>query len=434
VEDLPLWVQLTALGALLLVSALFSISETSLMALSRLRLRHLVRQGSRAARRVQVLLSKTDRLLGTILLGNNLVDAAATALVTAMAIRFVGDNEWALLAATGVITFLILVFSEITPKVIGATFPERIALPLSYPLGGLLRLFRPVVWFVNLFVRSILWLLRVPSAPSGESTRLTSEELRTLVLEGGNFIPGKHRSILLNLFDLQELSVDDVMTPRARIEALDVEQPVEAVLDQLRTCYHNKLPVHEGDINRTLGVLHVRKLMHLLAGEEFRIATLRAALVPTYFIPSGTPVFQQLQLFQDNKQRLGLVVDEYGEVQGLVTLEDIIEEIVGEFTTQAPGAGSRRLRWNAEGRAIVDGASSLRDLNRRLGLALPLDGPKTLNGLLVERLEEIPEAPCCVRFPGAIIEVVQVDEQAIRSARLIRVDHERSGSPPPGRH
>jgi Mg2+/Co2+ transporter CorB len=175
VEDLPLWVQLTALGALLLVSALFSISETSLMALSRLRLRHLVRQGSRAARRVQVLLSKTDRLLGTILLGNNLVNAAATALVTAMAIRFVGDNEWALLAATGVITFLILVFSEITPKVIGATFPERIALPLSYPLGGLLRLFRPVVWFVNLFVRSILWLLRVPSAPSGESTRLTSE-------------------------------------------------------------------------------------------------------------------------------------------------------------------------------------------------------------------------------------------------------------------
>ena len=423
-----------ALGALLLISALFSISETSLMALSRLRLRHLVRQGNRSAKRVQALLSKTDRLLGTILLGNNLVNAAATALVTAMAIRLVGDNEWALLAATGLITFLILVFSEITPKVIGATFPERIALPLSYPLGGLLRLFRPVVWFVNLFVQAVLWLLRVPSAPSGESTRLTSEELRTLVLEGGNFIPGKHRSILLNLFDLEELSVDDVMTPRARIESLDVEQPAEAVLDQLRTCYHNKLPVHEGDINRTLGVLHVRKLMHLLAGEEFRIASLRAALVPTYFIPSGTPVFQQLQLFQDNKQRLGLVVDEYGEVQGLVTLEDIIEEIVGEFTTQAPGAGSRRLRWNAEGRAIVDGASSLRDLNRRLGLALPLDGPKTLNGLLVERLEEIPEAPCCVRFPGAIIEVVQVDEQAIRSARLIRVDHERAGSLLQGRH
>ena len=431
-QELPLWVELTALAVLLLISALFSISETAMMALSRLRLRHLVRQGSRSARRVQLLLSRTDRLLGTLLLGNNLVNAAATALVTAMAIRLFGDNEWALLASTGIITFLILVFSEITPKVIGATFPERIALPLSYPLTGVLRLFRPAVWFVNLFVRAMLWLLRVPSAPSGESTRLTSEELRTLVLEGGNFIPGKHRSILLNLFDLEELSVDDVMTPRARIEALDVEQPAEAVLEQLRTCYHNKLPVHEGDINRSLGVLHVRKLMHLLAGEEFTIASVRTSLVPTYFIPSGTPLFQQLQLFQDNKQRLGLVVDEYGEVQGLVTLEDIIEEIVGEFTTQAPGAGSRRLRWNTEGQALVDAAVTLRDLNRRLGLRLPLDGPKTLNGLLVERLEEIPEAPCCVRFDDVVVEVVQVDEQAIRSARLIRIApaQPRSGKVP----
>ena len=267
------------------------------------------------------------------------MNAAATALVTAMAIRLVGNNEWALLAATGVITFLILVFSEITPKVIGATFPERIALPLSYPLSGFLRLLQPVVWFVNLFVKAMLWAMRIPSAPSGESTRLTSEELRTLVLEGGNFIPGKHRSILLNLFDLEALSVDDVMMPRARIESLDIEQPADAVLEQLRTCYHNKIPVHEGDINRTVGVLHVRKLMHLLAGEDFTIDSVRGALVPTYFIPSGTPLFQQLQHFQDNKQRLGLVVDEYGEVQGLVTLEDIIEEIVGEFATNAPGTG-----------------------------------------------------------------------------------------------
>lgn len=418
-QELPLWIELTALAALLLVSGLFSISETAMMALSRLRLRHLVRQGSRAARRVQSLLERTDRLLGTILLGNNLVNAAATALVTAMAIRFVGDNKLALLVATAVITFLILVFSEITPKVIGATFPEKIALPLSYPLGGLLSLFRPVVWFVNLFVKAMLWLLRVPSAPSGESTRLTSEELRTLVLEGGNFIPSKHRSILLNLFDLEELSVDDVMTPRARIESLDIEQPAEAVLEQLRTCYHNKLPVHEGDINRTLGVLHVRKLMHLLGGESFSTSPLRTALVPTYFIPSGTPLFQQLQLFQDNKQRLGLVVDEYGEVQGLVTLEDIIEEIVGEFTTQAPGAGPRRLRW-IDSQVPVDGAVLLRELNRRLGVAFPLEGPKTLNGLLVEQLQEIPDAPCCVRFNDVIVEVVQVDEQAVRSARLIR--------------
>ncbi len=386
-QELPLWVELTALAVLLLVSALFSISETAMMAISRLRLRHLARQGSRAARQVQTLLSQTDRLLGAILLGNNLLNTLATALVTAMAIRLVGNNEWALLAATGIITFLILVFSEITPKVIGATFPERIALPLSYPLTGVLWLSRPIVWFVNLFVRAMLRVLRIPSAPSGEETRLTSEELRTLVLEGGSFIPGKHRSILLNLFDLEQLSVDDVMTPRARIESLDIDQTPAAVLEQLRTCYHNKLPVHEGDSNRTIGMLHVRKLMHLLGGDEFSIEAVREALVPVYFIPSGTPLFQQLQLFQDNKQRLGLVVDEYGEVQGLVTLEDIIEEFVGEFTTQAPGPGVRRLRWNADGQLLVDGATTLRDLNRRLGLKFPLDGPKTLNGLIIERLQ-----------------------------------------------
>jgi Mg2+/Co2+ transporter CorB len=426
VEEFPLWIQLAALAVLLLISALFSISETSMMALSRLRLRHLVRQGARAARRVQALLGTTDRLLGTILLGNNLVNTLATALVTAMAIRLVGDNEWALLAATGVITFLILVFSEITPKIIGATYPERIALPLSLPLSWLIWLLRPLVWFVNLFAKAMLWILRVPTAPPGESTRLTSEELRTLVLEGGSFVPGKHRSILLNLFDLQELAVDDVMTPRARIESLDVEQPAEAVLEQLRTCYHNKLPAHAGDINRTLGVLHVRKLMPLLAGEDFSTEAVRAALVPTYFVPSGTPLFQQLQNFQDSKQRLGLVVDEYGEVQGLVTLEDIIEEIVGEFTTQAPGAGRRRLRWSGDGQALVDGAVMLRDLNRRLGLALPLDGPRTLNGLLVEALQEIPDGPCCVRFPGVVVEVVQVDEQAVRSARMFRAAEARS--------
>lgn len=418
-HELPLWVQLTALAVLLLISALFSISETSLMALSRLRLRHLIRQGSRAARQVQTLLSQTDRLLGTILLGNNLVNAAATALVTAMAIRLVGDNEWALLAATAVITFLILVFSEITPKVIGAAYPERIALPASFPLRLIMKVARPAVWFVNLFVQTMLWLMRIPKPPAGE-TRVTTEELRTLVLEGANFIPGKHRSILLNLFDLERLSVDDIMTPRARIESLDIDQPVEAVLEQLRTCYHNKLPVHEGDITRTTGMLHVRKLMHLIGGDDFSIEALRETLAPTYFIPSGTPLFQQLQLFQDNKQRLGLVVDEYGEVQGLVTLEDIIEEIVGEFTTQAPGSGSRRLRWNPEGRVLVDGTASLRDLNRWLGLGFPLDGPKTLNGLLMERLQEIPDGPCCMLFDDAIVEVVQVDEQAIRSARLVR--------------
>ncbi len=418
-DELPLWVELVGLAILLLISAFFSISETAMMALSRLRLRHMARAGHRSAIRVQDLLEHTDRLLGTILLGNNLVNAAATALVTAMAIRFVGDNEWALLAATGVVTFLILVFAEITPKVIGATYPEKIALPASHPLKILLAVFRPVVWFVNLFVKSLLWLLRVPSVRGGDATRLTAEELRTLVLEGGNFIPGKHRSILLNLFELEQLSVDDVMSPRARIESLNLLEPRHVVLEQLRTCYHNKLPVHEGDINRTVGILLVRKLLPMLSSDDFSIEALRGTLAQPYYIPSGTPLFQQLQLFQDNQQRLGLVVDEYGEVRGLVTLEDIIEEIVGEFTTRMPSSGTH-LDWGAHGTVLVEGGITLRELNRRLGLRLPLDGPKTLNGLLVERLEEIPDAPCCVRFGDVLIEVVQIDEHAIRSARIVR--------------
>jgi Mg2+/Co2+ transporter CorB len=211
-----------------------------------------------------------------------------------------------------------------------------------------------------------------------------------------------------------------VMSPRARIESLNLTEPRHAVLEQLRTCYHNKLPVHEGDINRTVGILLVRKLLPMLSSDDFSIEALRGALAQPYFIPSGTPLFQQLQLFQDNQQRLGLVVDEYGEVRGLVTLEDIIEEIVGEFTTRMPSSGTH-LDWGAEGTVLVEGGITLRELNRRLGLRLPLDGPKTLNGLLVERLEEIPDAPCSVRFGDVLIEVVQIDEHAIRSARIARL-------------
>ncbi len=427
-DELPLWITLAGLVVLLLVSAFFSISETALMALNRLRLRHLVREGQRSARRVQSLLDHTDKLLGTILLGNNLVNAAATAVVTAMTIRLVGDNDWALLAATAAITFLILVFAEITPKIIGATFPEKIAMPTSYVLAPLLVLFRPVVWFVNLFVQAVLLLLRIPpGSREGTGHRLSTEELRTLVLEGGNFIPGKHRSILLNLFELEELSVDDVMIPRARIEGIDLQQSREEVLAQLRTCYHNKLPAYDGDISRTAGVLLVRRLLPSLASNEFSLDALRATLSPPYFVPSGTPLFQQLQHFQDTRQRIGLVVDEYGEVQGLVTLEDIIEEIVGEVATRT-AASAGQLHWSSDGTAIVDGSITLRDLNRRLSLELPLDGPRTLNGLMIERLEEIPDAPCCVRFDDVLVEVLHVDEHAVRSARVARIGAARSAS------
>jgi Mg2+/Co2+ transporter CorB len=413
---------LTALGVLLLLSAFFSIAETAMMAINRLRLRHLVRQGNPAARRTQTLLDRTDRLLSVILIGNNLANTAATALVAALSIYDLGAHQWGLAAATVLIAFLILVFSEITPKIIGATYPEPIALASSLILRPVLWVATPLVWFVNLFVQVILRVLRVPHSQGGaERQRVTPEELRTLVLEGSSFIPVKHRSMLLNLFDLEALSVDDVMTPRASIEGIDLEQAFEVILEQLTTCYHNKLPVFEGDISRVVGILHIRKLLPLLAVGQPDVDAMRQLLVEPYWIPTGTSLLQQLQMFQENRQRLGLVVDEYGDLLGLVTVDDIVEEIVGEFTTQAPGSGAGSLRWGPNGQVIVDGTVSLRQLNRRLALSLPLDGPKTLNGLLLERLEQIPDGPCCLQLPGCNVEVVQILDQAVRSVRLIRV-------------
>jgi Mg2+/Co2+ transporter CorB len=421
VESFPLWAQVLALVILLLLSAFFSMAETAMMAVSRLRLRHLAREGSRAAQLTQFLLDRTDRLLGVILLGNNLVNNVLATLITALAIYYFGRSEWVLAIAAASLTFALLVFAEITPKVIGATYPERIALPASFVLALLLKLATPLVWFVNLFVGAVLRILRVRQRKGADAAQLTPQELRTIVLEGANFIPSKHRSILLNLFDLERLAVDDVMTPRSRIEGLDISEPPEAIGRQLMTCYHNKLPVFEGDVARVLGVLHVRKLLPLLGETTLTAEQIRERMVPPYYIPTGTPLLQQLQMFQDNRQRVGLVVDEYGDVRGLVTLEDIIEEIVGEFTTQAPGTGTAALRWAADGQVIVDGSVPLRALNRRLRLRFPLDGPRTLNGLLLEQLQEIPDAPCCIRYEDCIAEIIQTDEQAVRSARLIRL-------------
>jgi len=419
VEHLPLWAQIGALVALLLISGFFSMAETAMMALSRIRLRHLVRQGSVAAKRTQGLLDRTDRLLSVILIGNAFANAAITALFTALTLLYFGNHHWNLAIATVVIAFAILVFSEVTPKVLGASYPEPLALLSSSILKFLSWLATPVVWFVNLFVHAILWGLRVPEAGARASS-LTSDEMRTAVLESGSFIRGKHRTLLLNVFDLEQLTVDDVMAPRAAIEALDLEQPISALIDQLTSCYHNKLVVYEGDISRVQGVLHVRKLLAVLSAGPLTHEAIRELLAAPYYIPTGTPLLQQLQMFQENRQRLGLVVDEYGELEGLVTVDDIVEEIVGEFTTPAPGTGQSGVRWGPSGQTVVDGAVPLRLLNRRLGLMLPLDGPKTLNGLILERLEQIPDGPCCLRLPGCVIEIVQVQDQSVRSVRLIR--------------
>ena len=421
-DAVPFWVQLLALALLILLSAFFAMAETALMAANRHRLRHLAKRGNKGAITTLWLLDRTDKLLSLILIVNTLINALATALVTAIAISMFGNHERVITAATAAVAFLLIVFAEISPKVIGATYPERIALPISFVLKPLMALAKPVIWFVNIFVSRFLRLLRIDATGNSHEHRLSREELRSIVLEGGNFIPQKHKSILLNLFDLEKISVEDVMTPRAQIEALNLSVPVEDIKQQLTTCYHNKLPVYEGEINRVVGILHVRKAVALLNQEgELNVEHFRDLLTEPYFIPEDTDVFTQLQYFQENHERLGIIVDEYGEVQGLVTLEDIIEEMIGEFTTSMPGAGhADGFEWDEKDECLLEGSTTLRDINKHLGLELPLDGPKTLNGLLLEVLRDIPEANVSIKIGNCIIEIIQVQNQAIKVVKLIK--------------
>ncbi|HEY3596755.1 MAG TPA: HlyC/CorC family transporter [Paraburkholderia sp.] len=418
-EHLPLWAQIGAVFVLLICSSFFSISETAMMALNRHRLKYLSGKGALGAKTTQGLLSHTDQLLSVILIGNNLFNTIIPVLTTSIALRTFGSNNLVLSVATGIVAFLIIVFAEITPKIVGATYPEKIALPASLLIAPLMRIAKPLIWFVNLFANATLRMLRI-NTKGGRDTRLSTEELRTIVLESGSFMPTKHRSILLNLFDLENISVDDVMIPRRRIEALDFDAPFDQIMHQLETCYHNKLIVYQGDIDRVLGVLHVRKTLAALHNQELERETLRELLAEPYFVPTGTPVFQQLQYFQESRHRTALVVNEYGELQGLVTPEDIIEELIGEFTTSVPRSASSRGGWNEDGECIVAGSMPLRELNRWLQLRLPTDGPKTLNGLILEILEEIPEGDVCVQIADVKLEVMRSDDQAIRTVKLFR--------------
>jgi Mg2+/Co2+ transporter CorB len=421
-DTIPLWALVLALALLILFSAFFAMTETALMAANKYRLRHLAEGGNRGAITTLWLLERTDRFLSLVLIANILLNAMCAALVTVIAIRLFGAEESVVTAAAAAVAFLLIVFAEVSPKVIGATYPEPIAVATSLPLKGLMRLGRPLISFVNLFVRALLKLLRISTLPNAARQRLSREELRSVVLEGGSFIPQKHRSILLNLFDLESVKVDDIMTPRSRIEAIDLLDPVHAIVEALAGCYHNKLPVYEGEINRVIGILHVRKALGLLRETgELSTEHLRGLMVPPYFIPEDTRALDQLQRFQEERERLGIIVDEYGEVQGLVTLDDIIEEMIGSFTTSEPDSAEQcTASWDAEGECLLDGSTPLRDINKHLGLDLPLDGPRTVNGLLLETLQEIPEAPIALKIGGCVIEVVQVQNQAVKQVKLLR--------------
>ncbi|MBC9073677.1 DUF21 domain-containing protein [Thauera sp. CAU 1555] len=417
--EYSLSLQLTSLVLLLVFSGAFSMTETVMMAANRYKLRSRAAAGHTGARLALDLLGKTDRLLGVILLFNNLVNIAAATLSSVITIHLFGEERWALGAGTVLLTFFILVFSEITPKVIGAHHADRLAPIVSYPLSFLLKVSYFAVWFVNLFVSGLLHVLRLKPVQEEGHASLSIEELRSMVLESGQYIPAKHRSILVNLFDLENITVEDVMTARGAIESIDLSAPEDEIRQHLATSYHTRLPVFEDDSERVIGILHLRRLLGHVLDSEFGREAIRELVSKPYFVPADTSIYTQLQFFQENHQRMALVVDEYGELLGLITLEDIIEELIGKFTTSVPDSGDR-VSWGEDGSVLVDGSQNLRELNRKLGLKLPLDGPKTLNGLILEHLQDIPEGGLSIKIADTPIEVVQTQDRMVRTVRLFR--------------
>ncbi|HUX90895.1 MAG TPA: CNNM domain-containing protein [Gallionellaceae bacterium] len=417
-DDISLGTLFVILVVILICSAFFSASETSMMALNRLRLNHLVRKGNKSAKLTARLLSHTDQLLGSILFGNTLLNAAAAALTGIIFLRLFGTNDLLLLAGTLGISFVILVFSEIMPKVIAASHPERVALPSSFILSPLNKLFYPVVSIATAIVRVFLWLLRIKVQADQSKQKVSLEEVRMLVLEAEQFLPRKHQKMLLNLVDIERIAVNDVMIPRNQIEALDIKASAEILREQLATCHHTILPVYEDELDNIIGILHVRRVLSLLQREEFSAEELREVLQDAYFIPSDTSLLTQLQHFQERHLRLGLIVDEYGELLGLVTLENIMEEIVGDFTTQSPARTGKFMRQQ-DGSLFIEGGTLLRDLNRKMGMHFPLDGAKTLNGLILEHLQDIPEAGTSLKISGYPIEIIQTQDRVVKVARII---------------
>ena len=414
----PWWAQLAVVILLLASSAFFSITETSMMAANRHRLKHLAQEGHLGAKLAHKLLGETEKLLSVILIGNNVINTFVPVLIAGIAIHTLGNNGSVLSFTTALVAFLIIIFCEITPKVIGAAFADSIAARVSLIIRPLIWVMAPLVWFVNLFVSALLKLMRLDTKSSSQGS-LSPEELRSLVLETSHFIPSYHRNILINLLNLENILVNDVMTPRSQVETLDLSRPIEEVIHQIETCYHNNLPVTEDDPDKVIGILSLKKVISLLGESDLTHAQFKNLLTEPYFIPSGTPVIQQMRFFQEAQQRIGLIVDEYGVVLGLVTIEDIVEEMIGEFTTSIPSLGNKK-QWLEDGTYLASGSASLRDLNRLLGLQLPLDGPRTLNGLLLESLEDIPDNNVSIQLAGCIMEIIQFDQQAIKTVRIYR--------------
>ncbi|MBE0456115.1 CNNM domain-containing protein [Pseudoalteromonas sp. KG3] len=403
------------LGILILCSAYFSGSETGIMSINRIRLRHLAKENHRAAKRVNKLLSRPDRLIGLILIGNNLVNIAAAQVATIIGIRLYGDLGIAI--ATGALTLVVLIFAEVTPKTLAALYPERVAFPSSIVLKGLLKILFPFVVIVNWMTNGILRLFGI-SAAQIEEHSMSKEELKTVLNESGALIPARHQSMLTSILDLEQVTVEDIMIPRNEIVAIDINDDWKLISKQLTHAQHTRVLLYRDQIDDAVGFIHSRDALRLLTKEQFDKPSLLRAVREIYFIPEGTSLNTQLLKFQQSKERIGLVVDEYGDIQGLVTLEDILEEVVGDFTTTQTRTPSEEVVPQDDGSFLVDGGANVRDLNKEMDWEFPLDGPKTLSGLIVEYLEDIPDANLSLRIAGYPIEVVEVKENMIKLVRI----------------
>jgi Mg2+/Co2+ transporter CorB len=413
-SDVPLGALFGALIVLIVLSAFFSGSETGMMALNRYRLRHLAKHRHKGALRAARLLERPDRLIGLILLGNNFVNLLAASLASIIALRLIGEAGIGVAAI--VLTVVILIFAEVTPKTVAALHPERVAFPAAFVLTPLLKVLYPVVAGINWLTNGVLRVFRV--TPAGvDSLNLSTEELRTVVNEAGAIISHKYRSMLVSILDLEKVTVDDIMVPRNEINGIDIDDDLEEIVEQLVHSQHTRLPLFRGDIDNVLGMLHLRKVLAPLEREELSTEWLLENAREPYFVPAGTPLSTQLRNFQRHRHRIGLVVDEYGDIDGLVTLEDLLEEIVGEFTTD-PAAHSPDVHPQSDGTFLIDGGANVRELNRSMHWELPTDGPKTLNGLVLEYLESIPEPGTSLLIAGYPVEIVQIASNAVKTARI----------------
>lgn len=426
-NDIPLSFLWIALGVLLLMSAFFSSSETGLLSLNRYRLRHLVKKKQRGAALAEQLLTRPDRLIGMILIGNNFVNTFAAAIATILAIRLWGENSIAL--ASALLTLVVLVVGEVTPKTLAALRPERVAFNAVYVLKPLMTLLYPLVWLMNTVCNGLLRAIGVSPEEAGPD-HLSREELRTLVNESGAALPKRHKSMMLGILDLENVTVDDILIPKHEVAGIDLDQEVDDIIQILRAAQHTRLPLYKSDLNAPVGVLHLRKVSRLLMDNELNKAKILQQAAEPYFVPEGTPLHVQLVNFQKSRHRLGFVVDEYGDVQGIVTLEDILEEIVGEFTTDFAATSSQDIHPQDDGSYIIDGLATIRDINKALKWNLPAKGPKTLNGLITEHLEHIPEHNLCVQIGYYRIETVHIRDNRVQTARVISTRPSRRKSKP----